>query len=348
MIKHGKLSKIFKKLVTRNINYHYFFILFLSVIVIIATLRYPGLTPDTLSYFLYTDFIRNGNITIVEPFHVLITLSLINLGFSNELTTQCVFMIYIILTLFFLSKAYFGLPNRYLVMCLAILQTYIYLNLVQMRWGLASSILLYSLSLPEKKITKSFVLLAFASTVHYFSLLFTFIVLLKPRLFSLRIWIAIPFVFLFLPKALNSNLLLLFVESLQQIFDLNFLSYIYYKLDFYFERIVDRDNVFTLFNAFNFSSFAILSICIINNKDLGPILRFIPGFAMLLSLYFLFLDIPIFSRRIMIFQLLFAAPVFVYCIRFFKPSLLFLFFGISLSVASFFNIAFIKSLVRIL
>ena len=335
-------------MVTTNINYHNFFVLFSSVLIIIATLRYPGLTPDTLSYFLFTNSIRNGNIAIVEPFHVLITISLINLGFSNELTTQCVFMIYIILTLFFLSKAYFGLPNRYLVMCLVILQTYVYLNLVQMRWGLASSILLYSLSLSEKKFTKSFALLAFASTVHYFSLLFSFIVFLKPRLFSLRIWIAIPLAFLFLPKTLSSSFILLFVEGLQQIFDLNFLFYIYSKLDFYFSKNVVRDNVFTLFNAFTFSSFAILSICIINNKDLGPIHRFIPGFAILLSLYFLFLDIPIFSRRIMIFQLLFAAPVFVYCIRFFKPSLLFLFFGISLSVASFLNIAFIKSLVRIL
>lgn len=320
--------------------------LFLLLLILIATFRYPGMTPDTISYYEYTNSISVGDLNLIEPFHFAITHFFLRLGLSSVIVTKLVFALYSALSFYFLVKAYHSLPNRQFILIIVVLQTFIYLGLVQMRWGLATAILVYALSNQNFGLTKSALLVSCAGLVHYFAFMFVFISLINRKFVPLKLWLSLPIIFYFLSPGLNPenvNYILQYLQNLS-IFDF---TLIISKLDFYLSRSSKLDNIYNLFNLFTFLSYAMACWCVVRSIDISTFVKFIPPFCALICMYFIFLPIPIFSRRIMILLLLFSAPIFVCSARYFKPSYFVAFVGLSLSIISFINIGFVKGLVRI-
>ena len=217
-----------------------------------------------------------------------------------------------------------------------------------MRWGLATSILVYVLSNQRLGYMKSVFLLIFAGSVHYFSILFAIIFLINREFVSIKLWLSLPVVFYMFPTVFNTQNLMdifLYIEP-YSILDLTF---ILIKLNYYFDvdRTLILDNIYNLFNVFTLMAYVMACFCVIKSIDITVVARFIPPFCILLCLYFVLLPVPIFSRRIMLLLLVFSAPIFVCLARYFKPTLFVVFVGLSLSFASFINIGFVKELIRI-
>jgi hypothetical protein len=329
-----------------NKNNFFSFILVLIPLGLLATFRYPGLTPDTLSYYNLTPKILYENSTIVEPFHKYLTLFFGIFPISNYFLTSLTFLTYYVLFIAALKQAFKALPMQNTILFATLLQVFVYLNLVQMRWGLACVILIYACQLEKRLKIKRILTVLFAASIHYFAILFIFLPFIKVK--GGKIWMLF-----FLPILLllfSASVVIDWITDLMKFvgnYGVPSISHVSLKLEYYFKRISVRDNMFNIFNLFNFASYMMIIILRAKNIYLESIKNLIVPFLVLLSLYVFFLDIPIFSRRIMLLQTIFAVPIFFVCCLKFRPSLFVYFIGITLCTVSFVNISFIKGMLRI-
>ena len=329
-----------------NRNNILFFILVLIPLGFLATFRYPGLTPDTLSYYNLTTTIISGSTNVTEPFHQYVTSFLSIIPLPYYYLTNLTFFIYYVLFILALRQSYKTLPMQNSILFATLLQIFVYLNLVQMRWGLACAILMYSCQIKRTHTIKSILAIIFASCIHYFAILFIFLPFIKLKDRSSWIIIFLPIIFFFF----STPVIIVWIIDITKLissYSPSDLSYVVLKLEYYINRIHLRDNFFNIFNAFNFITYMMIVILKIKNIHLDNLKNLIGPFLLLLSLHIFFIDIPIFSRRIMLLQTLFAVPIFFTCCLKFRPILFVYFVGMSLCAVSFVNIAFIKGLLRI-
>lgn len=321
-------------------------IVLLLPLVMLATFRYPGMTPDTLSYYLITSDIYSSQNEPIEPFHIVIVKLFQLAGFDSEATTQLVFFAYIFLSLFSLYKAFCRYGNVVLSMLIYILFSYVYLNLVQMRWGLSVALILWAISELNTSRIRSTLLLSLSFCVHFYSFIALPILLFSSARPNRLIYFTIPLLGLLVAKVFTSELLLSIIEVLVVTTTHGASDfYVVNKLLFYAERSEARDNRLNLFTLMIFFSYYVilLNLKLVANDSVITLFKIV---GLFIFFYLAFYTIPIVSRRIMLMLVVLSIPLAIYAGYCLRAKMLTKYFLVMYSAASFYNIAFVHGLLR--
>lgn len=316
-------------------------------LILLATFRYPGMTPDTLSYFEITNDIFSESGSSIEPFHYLLVVALRHVGFDAALATTIIFFIYISLSYFALYRGFSRFSYTSFILVVYSLFSYVYLNLVQMRWGLAIALIVWALSQLTVSRFRSLLLLFFAIMVHYYSLIAFFFVFLSRSAPNKLFYFSLPFVGFvfseyFTPEYLTAMIELVFGTAAMGATEFHVVN----KVLFYAERSEIKDNLFNSYTIFSLTSY-FGALLFSKRLDFISINLFIKVVGFFLFLFFAFHSIPILSRRVMLMLVVFSIPLALFVGNRFRPKGITQMALLIYASIAFVNLSFFHGLLRL-
>ena len=324
------------------------FFLVTSFLIVIATFRAPGITPDTLTYFSLTKNFLNSYSLTQEPFHYFLLSILKFFEFNYYTSTQVVFFVYVSISVIALNTAYnaFKIESK-LPLFLYFFTSFLYLNLIQIRWGLAVALIVLAISQLKISRFRSLIFLLIAPFVHTFAIIALPVFLIFRFKLSLLLYIILPITGIFLGKYFDVKIVINFISNLNYDIIANYKNNIIVKLQYYFDmdRIILKDNPINLMFIFFISSYclSVLKSKLVNNSIFFIYLNTL---CFGIFMYLFFVDVSIFSRRISYLLVPIAAPLLVYSSYFYKYGLIIRVYGLLFSILICINFVFLKGLVR--
>lgn len=270
----------------------FFLVLFISLW---ASVREIGLFPDTGSYYVWVEEICLGNEIRAE--YSFLLLAKVACFLPNDYPVKFLFFIYFFLSLIILSTAFERMNSSIIVWCLSyFFAVAIYMNFIQIRFGLGIAFLMLGLTYMDKQRRVAFLCFIAASLSHYFfisTLPLFLIVFVDSRLF----FIVLPLVGIFVSSifdfAIASVLNIRDVFSSSEIF-----GYILDKVDYYRQRSYQEFNLFNFYSIFSIGAFILCALFPKHFLHNNNAVIFWKALSVYLFAFFASEAIPIFSRRI--------------------------------------------------
>ena len=282
-------------------------IIFILLLILVAFFRPYHIIPDTISYYRATISFLKGEISGYDVLHNFLLRIFAFDSFDPELSTRLIFFAYCSLSLLFLYLAFRKLPSSFASLTIYSLTSFVYLNLVQIRWGLAVAVSLFLVLCPTEfgiLLTILFLLISHSGSL----------ILLPPFLFSrllsnissrtmFVLFIVFSILSLLLVRSDLALSLSLYLSSSLPESQLSLLD----KAQFYLERSFVKDSFFN--TLFIFSTFTLV-LSKVKSQSLPSVAnRLSTALYILILEYVLFFFIPIFSRRILSSMVVFAIPL---------------------------------------
>ena len=281
-------------------------IIFILLLILVAFFRPYHIIPDTISYYRATISFLKGEISGYDVLHNFLLRIFAFDSFDPELSTRLIFFAYCSLSLLFLYLAFRKLPSSFASLTIYSLTSFVYLNLVQIRWGLAVAVSLFLVLCPTEfgiLLTILFLLISHSGSL----------ILLPPFLFS-RLLSNISSRTMFVLFIVFSILSLLLVRSDLALSLSLYLSSVCLNHNYlYWIKHSFTSNVHSLrihFSILSLSSTFTLVLSKVKSQSLPSVAhRLSTALYILILEYVLFFFIPIFSRRILSSMVVFSIPL---------------------------------------